>query len=182
VGLGLDTFLITRLIVHDVTASGVVAGTLVAVLLGLCSSCRACGKGWRLMSSSTPGRRDSEAADRLAGSRVLVVEDEFILAWEIERELYAAGCASVKLVTLATEALRELRYWRPDVVLLDLRLRDGLSSLPIADTLDDRKVPFVILTGQTPDAVSERHRSRPFLHKPCPTEIVLKTLRRALED
>ncbi|WP_178133172.1 response regulator [Vineibacter terrae] len=121
------------------------------------------------------------AGDGLVGSRVLVVEDEFILAWDVERELYAAGCASVKLVTLVPEALQELQYWRPDVVLLDLRLRDGRSSMPIADTLDERAIPFVILTGQSPDAVSERHRDRPFLLKPCPTDTVVATLRQALQ-
>lgn len=119
-------------------------------------------------------------ADRLAGSRILVVEDEFILAWELERELYAAGCASVKLVTLVEEALRELRFWQPDGVLLDLRMRDGLSSLPVADVLDDRGVPFVIVTGQNPDVVSDRHRERPFLHKPCPTATILTTLRQTM--
>ena len=119
-------------------------------------------------------------ADTLPGSRILVVEDEFILAWELERELYAAGCASVKLVTLVEEALRELRFWQPDGVLLDLRMRDGLSSLPVADVLDERGVPFVIVTGQAPDVVSDRHRDRPFLNKPCPTATILATLRQSM--
>lgn len=129
------------------------------------------------MSKATSPLSDTST---LAGSRILVVEDEFILAWELERELYAAGCASVKLVTLVEEALRELRFWRPDGVLLDLRMRDGLSSMPVADALDDHGVPFVIVTGQNPDAVSDRHRDRPFLHKPCPTAIILTTLQQTM--
>ncbi|WP_178130483.1 response regulator [Reyranella sp. CPCC 100927] len=131
------------------------------------------------MQARTSPSRD---ANRLVGSRILVVEDEFILAWELERELYAAGCASVRLVTLVEEALRELRFWQPDGVLLDLRMRDGLSSLPVADVLHDLGVPFVIVTGQNPDAVSERHRARPFLHKPCPTATILATLSRIMDE
>jgi DNA-binding NtrC family response regulator len=115
-------------------------------------------------------------------ARVLIVEDEFILGWGIERALYAAGCAAVKLTTLSAEAMRELRYWTPDAAVLDLRMRDGTSSVVVADELARLGAPFMFVTGQGRDAVPERHRERPFLSKPCPPETVVETLRQVMED
>ena len=122
---------------------------------------------------STPG-------PHLKGTRVLVVEDEVLLAWELERRLYAAGCAAVRCVAVAADALHELRFWRPDAAVLDIMMRDGLPSVPVADALDDLHVPFIFVSAHTRRELPDRHRERPFLAKPCPASVVVETLGRMM--
>jgi len=109
----------------------------------------------------------------------LIVEDDVILGWALERALYDAGFGAVKIAASVGEALKHLRYAHPDVVLLDLPLRDGQRSLPIADALDDAEIPFVFLTGYR-EMVSQRHRRRPYLTKPASAEEVLEALTSAM--
>jgi CheY-like chemotaxis protein len=121
-------------------------------------------------------RPQSAPEPHLKGARVLVVEDEVLLAWEIERQLYAAGCAAVRCVAVAADALHELKYWRPDAAVLDIMMRDGRSSTPVADVLDDLHVPFVFVSAHSRRDLPDRHRERPFLAKPCPASVVVDTL------
>ena len=114
-------------------------------------------------------------------NRVLIVEDDILLGWTIERYLYDAGCRSVKVVTTVAEAMQTLRYSQPDVALLDLRLRGGELSLRVADALDDIGAPFAFLTGHNQEMISERHRDRPFLKKPASPKEILECLRSAVD-
>ena len=121
------------------------------------------------------------SANRLTGAAALVVEDDAILAWAHESMLYAAGCASVKVVATVEEALRESHRHRPDLAVLDLRLRGGELSLPVADDLEDAGVPFMFLTGQDRAMIPERHRSRPYLAKPASKDAMVEVLESTLD-
>ena len=112
--------------------------------------------------------------------RALIVEDDVILGWALERALYKGGFHAVKLVVSVDQALEQLRYGVPDIALLDLRLRGGKLSLPVADALNDAGVPFVFLTGHSRDLIPERYRGRPFLAKPAFEEDILDALRSAM--
>jgi ActR/RegA family two-component response regulator len=114
------------------------------------------------------------------GARALIVEDDVILGWALERALYKAGFRAVKLVVSIDQALEQLRYGSPDVALLDLRLRGGTLSLPVADLLEDAGVPFVFLTGHSRELISERHRGRPYLMKPASEAEIVETLTAAM--
>jgi len=102
-----------------------------------------------------------------------------ILGWALGRALYDAGFDAVKVAASVGEALEHLRYAHPDVALLDLPLRDGQLSLPIADALDDAGIPFVFLTGYR-EMVSQRYRGRRYLTKPASAEDVLEALTSAM--
>ena len=118
----------------------------------------------------------SAPARNLKGKRVLVVEDEVLLAWELERKLYAAGCTAVRCVAVAADALHELKFWRPDAAVLDIMMRDGRTSLPVADALDEQQVPFIFVSGHSRQELPDRHRDRPFMAKPCPATVVVDAL------
>jgi CheY-like chemotaxis protein len=113
-------------------------------------------------------------------ARIMVVEDDVLVGWGYERLLYSTGFAAVKVVVSVEQALEHLRYSSPDVVLLDLRLRGGNSSLPVADRLEEVGIPFVFLTGRDRDEISVRHRERPYLRKPASDDQLLETLRSAM--
>ena len=71
---------------------------------------------------------------RLTGRRVLVVEDEALVAMLVEDALLDAGAAVVGPAATVTEALSLLTKETPDVAVLDLNLA-GETSTPVADAL-----------------------------------------------
>ena len=84
------------------------------------------------------------ALSRLIGAKVLVAEDEAIIAMEIELSLQEQGCTVLEPTATIADTLASLSRDRPDVVLLDMHLRDGLAT-PIAATLAAAGVPFALL-------------------------------------
>lgn len=82
----------------------------------------------------------------LAGRRVLVVEDEALVAFYLEAVLQDLGCAVIGPAQTVSEGLQLARGDELDAALLDLNLR-GHSAWPIAELLRDRGVPFVIVSG-----------------------------------
>ena len=83
---------------------------------------------------------------RLAGMRVLVVEDEFILALALEDILIDEGCVVVGPFSRVSEALAAATEEQVDLAVLDVNVA-GEKVFPVAEVLDDRGVPFILLTG-----------------------------------
>lgn len=82
----------------------------------------------------------------LAGARILIVDDEFLVAMDLEDRLKREGCDVIGPVPRETKALALLEQGRPDAVVLDLNL-DGKLPLDLANTLVARQILFVIVTG-----------------------------------
>lgn len=84
--------------------------------------------------------------DQLAGKRILVVEDELMLAMALEAVLRDLGCEIVGPVSNIDAALAAAQQERLDGALLDMNLR-GRCSAPVAEALAERSVPFIVVTG-----------------------------------
>jgi DNA-binding NtrC family response regulator len=82
----------------------------------------------------------------LRGARILIVEDEVLLAMDLENRLTREGCDVVGLAARETKALEILERGRPDAVVLDLNLH-GHFPTRLAETLVARQIPFVTVTG-----------------------------------
>jgi two-component SAPR family response regulator len=82
----------------------------------------------------------------LRGIRVLIVEDEAILALDLADRLKREGCDVIGPVSRETKALAVLELDRPDAVVLDLNL-NGKVPIDLAHTMVARHIPFVIVTG-----------------------------------
>jgi CheY-like chemotaxis protein len=100
-----------------------------------------------------------------SGRRVLVVEDEMIVAWLLEDMLADLGCAVVGPAGSVNQALAMIDAEAIDVAVLDVNL-DGQTSYPVADALAARGVPFVFSTGYDKDRLLEGYRTFPVLQKP----------------
>jgi two-component system, cell cycle sensor histidine kinase and response regulator CckA len=98
------------------------------------------------------------AAQRsLHGARILVAEDETLIADELEERLRRMGLDVVGCVTTAEEALNLADGSRPDVVLMDIRLKGSMDGIEAADVLRTRHhVPVVYLTAHSDDATIHR--------------------------
>jgi DNA-binding response OmpR family regulator len=111
-----------------------------------------------------------DAAPSLAGRRILVVEDEYLIASEVKRWLLAAGSEVLGPVPSVDQALDLIEDDRPDAAVLDVNLGDGDTVYPVADKLSGLGVPFLFATGDVrlADTSVYRHRRRlekPFLQK-----------------
>ena len=98
----------------------------------------------------------------LSGKRVLVVEDEMLVAMQIEDMLSELGCASITLAATVDKALDSIAANSFDLATLDVNL-DGTRSFAIAEALSNRDVPFAFSTGYGFD---EGFGDRPVLNKP----------------
>jgi len=106
-------------------------------------------------------------ADRLAGFRVLVVEDEALIAMLVEDFLTDLGCVVVDVAgTLAAGlALANTATLAIDGAILDINL-GGEQVFPIADALVDRGIPFVFATGYGGLGLDPRFAGHPVIAKP----------------
>lgn len=111
------------------------------------------------------------AATGLAGRRVLVVEDEMLIAMSIEETLQGLGCVVVGPVGKLDDALRLAGDEALDAAVLDVTIRGG-HVYPVAERLIARGVPFVLASGYGEWALPENLRDRPRLTKPfAPQEL-----------
>jgi DNA-binding NtrC family response regulator len=111
----------------------------------------------------------------LSDCSVLVVEDDFVVGLELMRALSDEGCRGVKVVRTIEGALQELSSEAPDVVTLDLDMR-GRMSTPVAEALQARQIPFVIVSGHAGRALPERHGSLGICQKPFAAREVISLL------
>lgn len=88
----------------------------------------------------------------LAQKRVLVVEDELLIAMLIEDILADCDCRVVGPCSSLPDALTVARTESFDIALLDVNLR-GQKVYPVADVLDERGIPFLFLSGYGDNAI-----------------------------
>jgi two-component SAPR family response regulator len=117
----------------------------------------------------------------LSGRRILIVEDEFLLAMELELLLRQRGCLVLGPVSSVSHALDLLDEEPPDVALLDVNLK-GERATPIAAALMARGVPFVLITGYTrPQLYEAELRDAPRIDKPVNSRALCRAVTEALE-
>jgi len=88
----------------------------------------------------------------LAGKRVLIVEDELLVALMIEDLLGDYGCSTVGPCGSVEIALRAVRTEALDLAVLDVNLA-GERVYPVAEALAERHIPFLFLSGYGEEAI-----------------------------
>jgi CheY-like chemotaxis protein len=111
----------------------------------------------------------------LEGARVLVVEDEYLVATLIEEILKSAGCIVMGPIPRIPEALDAVDEDDYDAAVLDVNLA-GERINPVADALSERDVPFMFGTGYGADALPRKYAERPHLCKPFRIAELLRAL------
>jgi DNA-binding response OmpR family regulator len=117
----------------------------------------------------------------LRGRRVLIVEDEMLVAMELESMLKQQGCSVLGPAPTVARALALLDHERPEAALLDLNL-NGEPAIPVAAALSAHGVPFVLVTGfgqmqsQEPEL-----QGAPRVDKPVDGGELVRTLARVLD-
>jgi DNA-binding NtrC family response regulator len=108
--------------------------------------------------------------------RVLIVEDNHIIANDLAEELENRGMHSIQMATCLRDAVRAVDMAFPDVAIVDLTLSDGETGAQIARALARSGVKVCILSGQsTPESIL-MSVSHTFIKKPAPADVVAQVV------
>ena len=118
--------------------------------------------------------------DVLSGRRVLIVEDESLVAMLLETILEDLGCVVVGPASNIDDGLVAAQETSDlDAALLDVNVA-GREVFPVAEALMDRQVPVVFSTGYGESGLPPHWRGRPTLQKPFTEGAIRDALIRAL--
>ncbi|KPF63965.1 response regulator [Porphyrobacter sp. AAP60] len=108
-------------------------------------------------------------------ARILVVEDEFFISQDIVETLDSAGFAVLPPCSTVPQALAELEGDGCDAAVLDASLRNE-SSLPVAQALAGRGIPFAVVTGFSTSQLPPELAGAPVITKPLNAEDLISVL------
>jgi CheY-like chemotaxis protein len=120
----------------------------------------------------------SEATGLLVGRRILLVEDEFMIADTMEEWLRRASAEVIGPVPSVKQALEliEREAEALDGAVLDVNLGRGETAYPIADRLNELGVPYLFATGDVRIIDLPTHQGRPRLNKPISRAQLLRAV------
>ncbi len=113
----------------------------------------------------------------LDGLRILLVEDEGMIAMLVKSMLVSIGCNVVGVAGRVPDAIKKVGTLSFDVALLDINLA-GTLSYPVADALRSRGMPFIFATSYGRGALPDEMYDAPMLSKP----FAVNQLEAALND
>ena len=124
--------------------------------------------------TSAKGREQAKALPR-----VLIAEDEFLIAVMLEDDLRGNGYDVVGPFTRMREAREAAASEAFELAVLDINM-NGEMAYPIADVLVARGIPFIFLSGYGNATLPEQLKGVPCLPKPCDPVQLLAEIRRVL--
>lgn len=117
---------------------------------------------------------------KLSGIRVLVVEDEALVAMDLEMILEDLGCVVIGPVMRLDRAEELVKAnVEADAAILDVNV-SGHQVFPLAALLAERGVPIVFATGYDRSGMPDEWNERPTLQKPYTVEDIARQLLQAL--
>jgi two-component sensor histidine kinase/ActR/RegA family two-component response regulator len=122
-----------------------------------------------------------ELAASLSGRRILVVEDEALIAGQIETLLVGQGCLVSGPVRGLDNALALARSEPLDAAILDINL-SGFRSEAVANALRERAIPFIVLTGYADSGLCVAFHGAPVVTKPFDEEALVSLLALEISD
>lgn len=104
-------------------------------------------------------------------TKVLIIEDEALIAMFIEESLPQIGCVSVAVVSNLRDAMKKVAEVECDIVMLDVNLA-GKDTFQLAEFLSQKHQPFIFSTGYGTSSVPAHLQHVPILQKPfCENEL-----------
>lgn len=119
-----------------------------------------------------------------AAAKILIVEDQRIVAKDLQHRVAQLGHRPLGIVTNGKDAIRSANELRPDVVLMDISLEGPLDGIQAAEEIGSRVMTSIVyVTAHSDQATLERaNRTHPsgYLIKPVEDEDLKQALERAL--
>ena len=118
-------------------------------------------------------------------SKILVVEDETIVAMDIKRRLEKLGYRVTGLATKARQVLQLIEADQPDIILMDIHLNDNMDGIDVAKLINEKhRIPVIFVTAYSEDSTMGRaSETRPYgyLLKPFSERDLYAVIRISLE-
>lgn len=116
----------------------------------------------------------------LAGKRVLIVEDEMLVALLLEDFLIEFGCTPMGPCGSVAEALKAVGEDAFDLAVLDVNL-GGERVYPVADALTERHIPFLFVSGYGEEAIPDGREEWKVCAKPFRADVLATMLSAVLD-
>lgn len=113
--------------------------------------------------------------------RVLVVEDEMLLAMLMEDTIADFGCDVVGPVARVADGVRLANTERLDGAILDINVA-GTDVYPVARELAERRIPFIFVSGYGAGILPHEWRGRPTLQKPFDPKDLAQSMAKAFTN
>ena len=118
------------------------------------------------------------SADRVPDD-VLIVEDDLIIALDLEETILGFGVKTVRTAGSVSRALEMIAVHAPDFALLDVGLFRE-KSFAVAERLDELQIPFAFVTGYGADVrLPAAYAHTPRLPKPCAADALAAVVKRS---
>ncbi|MDP2283154.1 MAG: diguanylate cyclase, partial [Pseudohongiella sp.] len=118
-------------------------------------------------------------------NKILIVEDETIVALDIKRRLEKLGYQVTGLAAKAKQVLELVEHDHPDIILMDIHLNDTLDGIDIANLINQKyRIPVIFVTAYSEDSTMSRaSQARPYgyLLKPFSERDLYAVIRISLE-
>ncbi len=125
---------------------------------------------------------DAPTNTELAGKRILLVEDEVLIALEMSEVLAALGCEILGPAASVQDAMNVLDMARPDAAIVDVNLAGELNDVVVND-LKRRKIPFAYCTGYSDDFYQPSDQNPvPVLQKPVDPHSLTEMVRHLVSE
>lgn len=126
---------------------------------------------------------DIRRFSNLRGRRVLIIEDEHLIAWDLAEVLTEKGAQVIGPKTSVDAALKALASGHPpDVALLDVSLDNHESAFAVAEELQARRIPFIFYTGYRFTDVDSRFNDVTHCEKPMDAAMLTTALEEAMQS
>ena len=123
---------------------------------------------------------EASMSEAVRGTRVLVVDDEPLVAMDVAGILVEAGCEVLGPAGTLSAAKALISRGEFDIALLDANL-GGQPVDELAAAVADRKIPFAFLTGYTREGLPRAFRNAPMIGKPFTRRQIVDVLRQLVQ-
>ena len=118
------------------------------------------------------------AARPISCDRIMIVEDEALVAMVLEEQLEELGLSVAATCASVAEAIKAIDEHAPDAAILDVNLA-GQLVYPVADRLIDRGIPFVFVTGYGRESIDSCYAAIQILEKPVEQQVLAAVFARS---
>ena len=116
--------------------------------------------------------------------KVLIAEDEKIIALDIQKILSKAGYDAFSTVSKGEDAVLNSRMYLPDLVLMDIGLKGRMTGIDAGEMIKmELNIPVIYLSGSSEFVMFENHRMKmnsSFLSKPFDEKTLLAAINRVI--